>query len=169
MNFRHLILAAAAVSALAFSAGFAPIADAATRQTNSVQVASVDATAGSTFATTSYADLAGATASFTPTVDPNRTEAAGTTIQADTILVEFNADVIKATTTTGTCAPYVNGAVVAKFARTIDVAAKQATMTIIAPVPNTTTATQTVKIQCKSGDSAVFTVNNGVMRVVEIY
>jgi hypothetical protein len=163
MNLKSFLAAGLALAALC-----ALPADAATRAAQSFPVGVVDATAGSTFATTSFADLAGATLSLTPQVDPNRAEAPGTPIQADTILVEFNADVIKATATTGTCGVFVNGAIVTKFNRSIDFAAKQGTMTIVAPIPNTTTGAQTVKIQCKSGDTNVFTVNNGVLRVVEI-
>lgn len=164
MNLKHILLAGA-VALLAFPA----TAFAATRAATSFPVGTVDATAASAFSTTSYADLPGATLSVTPQVDPNRVEAPGTPAVVDTLFVEFNADVTKATATTGTCAPFVNGAIVTKFARSITSAAGQGTMTIIAPITNTTTGAQTVKIQCKSGDTNAFTINQGVLRVVETF
>jgi hypothetical protein len=152
----------------AVAVAFNPAA-AATRSGTNFGVGTVDATAGSTFATTSYADLPGATVTLTPQVDPNATEAPGVNKPTDTIIVEFNADVTKATATTGTCAVYANGAVVAKTARTISSAAGQGTMTIFAALANTTTGAQTVKVQCKSGDTNVFTVNNAMLRVIEAF
>lgn len=133
---------------------------------------SAPATAGTTFATTSYADLTGATVTLTPTHnDPSttgKTGSAAMAAQADLIKVTWNLDLIKATTTTGTCALYANGAVIAASARTIDVAAKNTTISETWVVANSTTGAQTVKIQCKSGDTAVLTVNFGQITVEEI-
>lgn len=124
-----------------------------------------NATASQTFATTSYADLAAATLTFTPTILPSQTEAPATPTRYTYIKVDWSADVIKATTTTGTCAVYVNGAVVAASSRTIDVAAKQGVISGSYTVANTVSGAQTVKLQCKSGDTAVLTVNTAQMAV----
>lgn len=146
------------VCATVMFTGLAAYAAPATNFLPSIRIQGyADATATQTFATTSYADLAAATVSFVPVRDP--TVPAGTA-KDDLIKITWSADVIKATSTTGTCAVYVNGAVVAASARTIDVAAKQGVIGGTLMVVNSTVGTQTVKLQCKSGDTAVFTVNN---------
>lgn len=136
---------------------------------NYVYQGSGPATAGTTFATTSYADLTGATVSFVPTNNDPTTagRSALATPTADLIEVTWNLDVVKATATTGTCALYANGAVIAASARTVDFAAKNTTISETWVVANTTVGTQTIKLQCKSGDTNVFTVNFGMIAVKE--
>lgn len=128
----------------------------------------MDATATQTFATTSFADLAATSVVFTPKADPNRLEAPGTIIYPDYIHVSFSMDVSKATATNGACGIFVNGAELAKTTRTVTSAAGQTTLNGDFYIPNTTTGAQTVKLQCKSGDTNVFTVNNAHMIVEEI-
>lgn len=118
---------------------------------------------GQTFATTSYADLTGATLSVTPRAFPNQTEAPGTPARATYIVVDWSADVTKATATTGICALYANGAVIAASERYISSAASRGTIGGTYTVANSLNAAQTVKLQCKSGDTNVFTVNNAIM------
>jgi hypothetical protein len=165
MNFKIALLAASAAAMCVLAA--APVQ--AARVSNSAVIGAVDATASSTFATTSYADLPAATITFTPQVDPNRSEAPGTPIPADNIVVEFTADVSKATATTGTCAVFLNGAIVAKTARTIASAAGEGSMAFVGALANTTTGSQTLKVQCKSGDTNTFTVLNAHLRATESY
>ena len=62
-----------------------------------------DATGGSTFATTSFADLAAASVSYTPLIDPNAGGLAGN-VNTDNVIVSYSGDVSKATATSGTCA-----------------------------------------------------------------
>lgn len=134
---------------------------------NSRVITFKDATAAQTFATTSYADLALATVTFTPSVDPNAAPFNGAPNYVDNLRVVFAIDGTKATSTTGSCAVYVNGAILAKTERFISSAAGRGTIAGDFIIPNTTTAAQTVKLQCRSGDSAVFTVNNAHMIVTE--
>jgi hypothetical protein len=163
-SFKIALLAAACASLALVSS-----AEAANRAAQGFPVGSVDATPASTFATTSFADLPGATLTLTPQVDPNRVEAPGTPAIADNIVVEFTADVTKATATTGTCGIFVNGAQLAKTARTVTSAAGESSIAFVGAIANTTTGAQTVKVQCKSGDTNVFTVNQGTLRVVESF
>lgn len=120
----------------------------------------VDATASSTFATTSYADLPAATVTMPAVTYDNA---------GDYAYVCYSADVIKATTTTGTLAIWINGAVVAKTARTIDVAAKQGTMGGCFTLALTAQTANIVKLQGKSGDTATFTVNNAELTVWRVH
>lgn len=147
--------------------GISPAHAQVTRLPNIRPLASAVATAGTTFATTSYADLTGATITFTPAKDYATTGAPGEPNPVPHLHVYASLDVTKATTTTGTCALYANGAVIAASARTIDVAAKEGTMTLLYDVAEATSGSQVVKLQCKSGDTAVFTVNNGQLYVEE--
>lgn len=128
----------------------------------------MDATATQTFATTAFADLANTSVAFTPAADPNRLEAPGTNLWPDYIHVSFSMDVSKATATTGSCGVFVNGAELAKTTRTVSSAASQVSMNGDFYIPNSTTGVQTVKLQCKSGDTNVFTVTNAHMIVEEI-
>lgn len=171
MKLKNHILAGAAF-ALALAASFSPAeaqVSGANRVANYRLWAVKDATASQTFATTSYADLAAATTSFTPFADPNAIYAPGSFVPTDWIHVSFSMDVQKATATTGTCGIFVNGALLAKTARTVNSGAGQVAMNGDFYIPNTTTGTQTVKLQCKSGDTNVFTVNNAHMVVEEIF
>lgn len=130
-----------------------------------------DVTAASTYATTSYADVTGSSFTFTPTLNDCTTAARVLNTGATRpclIQIQWSLDVTKATTLTGTCAVYVNGAIVAASARTVDVAAKESTMGGLIVVPNTVVGTQTIKLQCKSADTAVLTVNFGHVAVWEI-
>lgn len=128
----------------------------------------MDATATQTFATTAFADLAATSVVFTPHGDPNRAEAPGTLLWPDYIHVSFSMDVSKATATTGACGVFVNGAELAKTTRTVSSSAGQVAMSGDFYIPDTVTGVQTVKLQCKSGDTNVFTVNNAHMIVEEI-
>lgn len=122
-----------------------------------------DATATQTFATTSYADLAAATVTAKPLVyDP--------TVNSEYLWVVWTADVTKATATSGTCAVYINGAALAKTARTWGWIAAGNNGTIGGGflLSNSTSGSQTVKLQCKSGDTNVFTVNNAELTVFEV-
>lgn len=127
-------------------------------------------TAAQTFATTSYADVAGCTVTLTPFHNDPTTAGKSSlaTPQADVIRVTWNLDVIKATTTTMTCGLYANAALIAASARTIDVAAKNTTISQTWFVANTVVGAQTVKLQCKSGDTATGTLNFGMLAVEEI-
>lgn len=117
-----------------------------------------ESTADTTFATTSYADLTGASCSVTPTrYDPT----AATNGVADLLVVTYSLDVTKATATTAVCAVYANGAVVATTARTLNYAAAQGVLAGRFIIPNSTVGAQTVKLQCKSGDTNTATVKLG--------
>lgn len=126
-----------------------------------------DATVNSTFNTTSYVDLPGATVTFNPMVDPTVSGYYGGPLQLDYIVVLFTADVSKATATSGTCALYVNGAVLAKSERTATFAAGASSLAFAYVVPNTLATSQTVKVQCKSADTNVFTVADAQLQVRE--
>ena len=147
---------------------FAPAALAATPPSNHRFIGYVDATAGQTFATTSYADLALATLTFTPTIDPTIVEA-GVVTHVSRVQVRWSADVSKATATTGSCAIFVNGAIVANTERFSASAAGRNSIDGIIDVALTSAASQVVKLQCRSGDTNVFTVNNASLWVEERY
>lgn len=116
-----------------------------------------DVTAASTFATASYADLAGSSITYTPTVNDCTTAARNT---ACLIEVDWSIDATKATATTGVCAVFVNGAVVASSARTVGAVTEDVIGGSFL-FANSTVGAQTLKLQCKSGDTNVFTVNFG--------
>lgn len=174
-TFKHHLTAAflAVLLCTAFTANFlAPSAAMAQqfagRSYNIRVLGSADCTAGTTFATTSYADCTGASITFTPAKDYATTEAPGTPASVPHLHLLWSADVTKATATTMTCALYVNGAVLAKTARTVTVLAN-ASMTSFADVAEATSGSQTVKVQCKSGDTNTGTVNNGTLYAEEVY
>lgn len=126
--------------------------------------------ASATFASTSYADVTGVTVSVpasTAAVAYGETNAPGTPTRYVRLKITWAATGSKATALTGTCAVYVNGAVLATTARVIDVAA-QGTMAGVVLVARTSDAAQTVKLQCKSADTAVFTVTNSALLVEEV-
>lgn len=129
-----------------------------------------DATS-TTFATTAYADLTGATVSVTPSQDPNRTEAPGTVVPTSYIRASLTLNMSKATATNGTCGLWVNGAVLAKTEQAVAflAGAPNANVSATWVIPNTTTGTQTVKVRCKSGDTNILTVSAGhlVVETVE--
>lgn len=134
-----------------------------------------EATDAQTFATASYADLTLATCAFTPSRnDPTGASLQGaglstsTTALADQIYVSYSVDGIKATATTGTCAVFVNGAVLARSARTSALFTNNGTLAWSGFVPNTTVGVQTVKVQCKSADTNVFTVNFASLTVMDV-
>lgn len=124
-----------------------------------------DVTASSTFATTAYADLAGSNVTYVPTLGDCTTAAR---IAACLIKVTFSLDVSKATATTGTCAPYVNGAVIASAARTASSSGGNENIGGTFIVANSTVGSQTIKLQCKSGDTNALTVNFGHVVYEEI-
>lgn len=128
-----------------------------------------EATPNQTFATTVYADLAVATCSLTPTRnDPTTAGSTALNPKADLIQVSYSIMGSKATATTGICAVFVNGAILANTARTTDFGEIQSSMSGFFIVPNTTVGVQTIKLQCKSGDTNVFTVAFGHLFVAEI-
>lgn len=127
-----------------------------------------DATATQTFATTSYADLAAATVSFVPRFDSTIVEAPGTPTKVDYIRVTVTYVMSKATATTGTCAVFANGAIVTKTAQAITTAATNANVSGVFYLVNSLAGTQTVKLQCKSGDTNVFTVTSAHLIVEEL-
>jgi hypothetical protein len=140
-----------------------------TRLPNIRVIGAVQATAGTTFSTTSYADLAGATVTFTPARDYLTTGAPGEPNPVGHLHVLASLDVTKATATTGTCGVFVNGALLANTARTISQAAGEGVITLFADVTEAASGSQVVKLQCKSGDSNVFTVNLGQLYVEEFW
>lgn len=162
-----MLLAIVLMLSLAFATPAASQETRSLRLLNERLVGTVDATAASTFATTSYADLPAATVTFNPMVDPTVRVYPGGPYNTDYVIASFSADVSKATSTTGTCALYVNGAILAKTARTVTTGAGQSSISFAYTVPNTLATSQTVKVQCKSGDTAVFTVNNANLVVRE--
>lgn len=115
-----------------------------------------DATAAQTFNTTSYADVALATVTM-----PALTQ----DYSGDYAWVCYTADAIKATSTTGTIAVYANGAVVAKTAQTVDTAAKNTNLGGCWTIAVANGNANVVKLQAKSGDTAVFTINNAELTV----
>lgn len=128
-----------------------------------------EATANQTFATTTYADLAVATCAFTPTRnDPTTAGSTQVNPKADLIQVTYSLMGSKATATTGICAIFVNGAILANTARTTDFGEIQSSMSGVWIIPNTTVGAQTIKLQCKSGDTNIFTVAFGHLFVAEI-
>lgn len=138
--------------------------------TNSKGLANLTVTPTQTFATTSYADLAGSSVTFTPMVDPTvPAYGGGYANRDDNILVNYVLDVTKATATTGSCSAYVNGAVVAATESFISSSAGRGTLTGSFSIANTTSGPQTVKLQCRSGDTNTFTVTKGMVRWTESY
>lgn len=165
-----------ALAGIALAAAFACVASAQTysgpygRQTNTQGLGFQQVTAASTFATTSYADLAGSSVTFTPARDPNQTEApTGYAAPSVTLVAEMSLDVTKATATSGTCALFANGAVIAASSRTITSAAGEGTISQVYKVTLSTSGSQVVKVQCKSGDTNTFTVNQGLVSYNVIY
>ncbi len=139
------------------------------RLKNIRQLGSVVPTAGSTFNATSLADLPNSTITFTPMVDYATTGAPGEPNPVAHLHIIFNADAIKATSTTGACELYVNGGAVAATLRSLDTAAVHGTMTIYADIAESTSGSQIIKVQCKSGDTAVFTITNAILEAEEVY
>ncbi|MFZ3194080.1 MAG: hypothetical protein WA154_12860 [Moraxellaceae bacterium] len=144
-------------------------AGAQTRVSNVRHFPAAEATAGQTFATTSYADLVNAAVTFVPVRDNTAVEAPGGVYATDRLFVQFNADVSKATGTTGECAIYANGAVVAASSRFSHFSAGRNSMTSMAWVIPATGASQVVKVQCRSADTSIFTVTNATLVVQEVY
>lgn len=164
----HPILATLALAvAVAFSLAAPPSAFAQTYRDapNLFRVCAVAATPAQTFGATTYADLAGASCSFTPNRDPDIVEAGGTPAAVERLRITASIDGSKATSTTGSCSLYVNGAVVAATERFIATAAGRGTLSWVYDVAVSGEDAQTVKMQCRSGDTAVFTVNTGFMVV----
>jgi hypothetical protein len=133
-------------------------------------VAFGDITGGYSNATTSYTDVTGS--SFTYTPPRNDCTTAGQVLfigqsYACLIKVTWSFDVTKATATTGSCAVFVNGAVVANSARFASSAARQ-TIGGVLVVANTVVGTQTIKMQCISADTNALTVTNGHVVVEDI-
>lgn len=122
-------------------------------------------TPGSTFAVTSYADLPAATLTFTPQFSPTETNAPGTPVRPQYIIVDWSADVSKATGTSGNCSVYANGAVIAASSRSSHFSAGINSIGGRYTVANSVNGAQTVKLQCRSADTSVFTVNTAQMTV----
>lgn len=133
---------------------------------------STQVTAASTFATTSYAALPASSISFIPARDPNQLCAPGEPCPVPHLHITANLDVTKATATTGTCVIVANGAAITNTARTVTSAAGESTMALFADVTESVTYTGTpltVSLECKSGDTDTFTVNNGQVYADEVY
>lgn len=133
-------------------------------------VAFGDVTAGYSNATTSYTDVTGS--SFTYTPPRNDCTAAGQVLfggqsYACLIRVVWSFDVTKATATTGNCGVFINGAIVAASIRTATNPNRQAIGGVLV-VANTVVGTQTIKMQCVSGDTNAFTVNLGHVIVEDV-
>lgn len=156
-------LLAAASFALTASAG----TTAPTKMANIFVQGYADATASQTFAVTSYADLAAAAISYTPRNDPAEVNAPGTPARLSRAHITWSADVSKATGTTGSCAIYVNGAIVAGTERFSHFSAGRNSIGGFYDVTLVGATTQTVKLQCHSADTSVFTVNTGNIYVEE--
>jgi len=174
----------AAIGALCLAAALcftssAPAFAAVTLYTASNKVATQDwkliaygnVTAAYSNATTGYTDVTGSSFTYTPTINDCTT--AGRLLNIGATLpcllkITWSFDVTKATATTGTCAVFVNGAVVATSARLVASAAgANAVMAGVLVVPVTVVGTQTIKMQCKSADTNAITVNNGHVVVEE--
>jgi hypothetical protein len=91
--------------------------------------------------------------------------------------VMWTADVTKATSTTGSCAIYLNGTVVPGSVRTEGYAGGEGVLAGYAdlsyPANNfnvgSPTQVQTVTLQCYSADTATFTVNRAQLHVDEVF
>lgn len=128
-------------------------------------VAFGDVTAAQTFATASFADVTGSSFSFTPT----RNDSTSAALKYPSLIkVTWSFDVTKATATTGSCAVFVNGALVTASTRTSGLFANAYTIGGVLVVANTVVGAQTVKMQCKSADTNVFTLTNGHVVVEEV-
>jgi len=129
------------------------------------------ATANSTFATTSFADLAGTPITFTPVKDPTMTDAGATGVNspAPTLVVDWSLDASKATATNGVCGVFANGALIAASTRNLTTGAGEGTLAGHYEVALTAGGSQVVKLQCKSGDTNVFTILQGQMKAVVLY
>lgn len=177
MTIRRLLIAGAALASLC-AAIAAPAADAQSNQSRPISLriqGSATISSPQTFSTTSYAALTGSSVTVTPIVDPNMTaapigQALGTMGYPQVHEhVFWSADVTKATATSGNCAIFINGAVLASSARTGTFASGESTIAGMADVVNTTTGAQTVQLQCKSADTNGFTVNNASLYVEEAF
>lgn len=114
--------------------------------------------ASQTFATNSFADLAGASVTFNmPNYDA--------TIYGGWIWVTWDADVSKAIAGTGTCGVYVNGALVAATEHSIGAAGGAGTISGQYMVKPSAAGSQTVKLQCESSETNTFTVTNAHLTV----
>lgn len=168
--FRHLSLVAAlAVIALAsFGGGSAFAATATPKHARNLYFQGVADATSTTFATTAYADLTGASVTVFPVVDPNQTDAASP-LHTDYLKVSVTLNLSKATATSGQCGVFVNGAVLAKTAQVQNFLANvNQNVTGVWLIPNSTTGSQTVKVQCKSADTNVLTVSAGHIFVEEL-
>lgn len=126
-------------------------------------------TASQTFATTSFADLVGSSVTFVPRVDPTVAPYFGGPNSLDYVHVQATLDGTKATATTGSCAPFVNGTIIAGQETFISFGATRGTVTLDFFIPVTSAASQTLKIQCRSGDTNIFTVTDSYVEWEEIY
>lgn len=167
-----VILAAVAIGLIGFCTSRTPSANATEpyRAPTVSMIGYADATAGQTFATTSYADLAAATVSVPASqrVAYNNSGISGPSTRLPYIRVTWSAATSKATGTDGTCAIFVNGAIVAGTARQSTFAAGASSIGGFYEVARSSDAAQTVKLQCKSADTSVFTVAFGNIRVEEV-
>lgn len=168
----------ALVAALVFAAPSAELAFAQssptpiTRSSNVRHFPAQQVTAGQTFAVTAYADLAGSLTTFVPVRNPGTYTTPGTAAtqnQLPRIEVTASLDVSKATGTTGSCAVFVNGAIVPASERFSSFSAGRNTVSLLWFGLNTVTGSQVVKVQCHSADTSVFTVSTGQVTVKEIY
>lgn len=139
------------------------------RVPNIREVGTATPTANSTFSTTSFALLPGATVTYVPSRDPNQLWAPGEPVVPPHLHLFFNAEASKATATYGACEFYYNGALVPATARQITSAAGSGDLTIVADVTETVSGSQSVQVWCASGDTNTFTVVAGTLLVEEIF
>lgn len=128
--------------------------------------------ADDTAATTSYEDVAGASVTYPASLsDPAYT--------GELIYACYWATGSKATTLSGTVALFVNGAIVADTAKVVTTASLNGSVSscyAVAPAADQTgnagsndyLEAQTVKLQAKSADTAVFTVSDATLAVFRI-
>jgi hypothetical protein len=111
------------------------------------------------------------TASVTPINDPNAVNFPGYTLGGpyEHLRISWSADVTKATSTTGSCSIYVNGAVYTPSQRAIGYAGGEGVISGVLDVADTVTGAQNVQLQCNSADTAAFTINRASMSIDEAY
>lgn len=163
---KRLLIAALALGLMAPGLSYAG-ATAPYRMANIYAQGYAEASPGQTFNSTTYADLASTPILFTPTQDPAKTGAPGTPATVERAHILWFADVSKATATTGSCAIFVNGAVIASTERFVASAGGRDTIGGFLDVQVVGAVTQTIKLQCRSADTNVLTVNNASIYVEE--
>lgn len=167
-----LALAFGAIIALSSSAAYAVDANAQSRASSDPYTVNMylegavqaDLSTPYTNSTTSYTDITGASVS----VPVWNGGISGGTDQTQGFFACYTVDGSKATSTNGTVALYVNGAVDTDTVQTGTFAAGHASLGGCWYVANTLATAQTIKLQAKSGDTAAFTVNQAALTVFRV-